>query len=620
MDEQSYKPPTQFPDLSRAKRIAVDCETRDPNLMLKGPGGVRKDGYVVGVSIATDDGFAEYYPVRHAAGGNLVPDNVFAWLGDQLKSATPKVFANAPYDLEWLAAEGVKINGPKYDVQVAEPLLDEDRKTYRLDALAADYLGEHKDETAMTMAAMKRGIKPEKVKENIWQLHAGEVAAYGKKDADLPIRIFEKQEVLLHDEKLWEVFELETELVDVIVAMRQKGIPVDLHRAEQVAQELTKQQEQSMEAVKKLAERDVDIWSNQDIEDVCCRLKLAYSKTEKGNPSFSAEFLENNEHELFRMILQARKLDRAGAVFIRSKIINMASGDKVYPTFRQVKSDDGGTKSGRFASANPNMQQVPARDPVLAPLIRSIFVPEPGCQWGVFDYSQQEPRVTVHYSHLRKFAGAETARKRYVENPNTDYHQLVADMAGISRKQAKILNLGLAYGMGQAKLGDQLGLPKHEAEKVYKQYHENVPFIKALGEECMRIATNRGYVKTILGRRRRFQLFGPPKYSPGLVPLKKDLAEEKYGPLLKRYFVHKAMNAVIQGSSADMIKKAMVNLYKKGEVPHITIHDELDFSVRDHEHARMIRQEMLTCLELAVPLKVDCELGPNWGEVKETEI
>jgi DNA polymerase I-like protein with 3'-5' exonuclease and polymerase domains len=499
-------------------------------------------------------------------------------------------------------------------------LLDEDRQTYKLDALAADYLGEHKDESAMIMAAMKRGIKPEKVKENIWQLHADEVAAYGRKDADLPIRIFQKQEILLRDENLWDVFELETQLVDVIVAMRQKGIPVDLHRAEKIAKQLSDEQQRSMEAVKKLAERDVDIWSNQDIEDVCARLKLDYPKTDKGNPSFTAEFLEAAEHELFQTILQARRLDRAGAVFIQSKIIDMATNGKVYPTFRQVKSDDGGTRSGRFASANPNMQQVPARDPVLAPLIRSIFVPEEGHQWGVFDYSQQEPRVTVHYSFLRGFKGADTAAKRYRENPDTDYHQLVADMAGISRKQAKILNLGLAYGMGQAKLAVQLGLPKQEAEKVYKQYHENVPFIKTLGEECTRIATNRGYVKTILGRRRRFQLFGPPKYEVGLMPLKKDLAEEKYGPLLKRYFVHKAMNAVIQGSSADMIKMAMVNLYKKGEVPHITIHDELDFSVKNLDHARMIRQEMLTCLELAVPLKVDCELGSSWGEAKEVEL
>ena len=616
MEETQYN----FPDLRTSSLIAVDWETRDPNLMKKGPGGVRKDGYVVGVSVATNDGYAEYFPVRHAGGGNLVPEQVFAWLQDQLGTNTPKVFANAPYDIEWLAAEGVKINGPKYDVQVAEPLLDEDRQTYRLDALAADYLGEHKDESGMIMAAMKRGIKPEKVKENIWQLHADEVAAYGRKDADLPIRIFQKQEILLRDENLWDVFELETQLVDVIVAMRQKGIPVDLHRAEQIARQLSDEQQRAMEAVKKFAERDVDIWSNQDIEDVCARLKLDYPKTDKGNPSFTAEFLEAAEHDLFKTILQARRLDRAGAVFIQSKIIDMATNGKVYPTFRQVKSDDGGTRSGRFASANPNMQQVPARDPVLAPLIRSIFVPEEGHQWGVFDYSQQEPRVTVHYGFLRNFKGADTAAKRYRENPDTDYHQLVADMAGISRKQAKILNLGLAYGMGQAKLAVQLGLPKQEAEKVYKQYHQNVPFIKTLGEECTRIATNRGYVKTILGRRRRFQLFGPPKYEVGLMPLKKDLAEEKYGPLLKRYFVHKAMNAVIQGSSADMIKMAMVNLYKKGEVPHITIHDELDFSVKNLDHARMIRQEMLTCLELAVPLKVDCELGSSWGEAKEVEL
>jgi DNA polymerase I-like protein with 3'-5' exonuclease and polymerase domains len=266
------------------------------------------------------------------------------------------------------------------------------------------------------------------------------------------------------------------------------------------------------------------------------------------------------------------------------------------------------------------MQQVPARDPVLAPLIRSIFVPEEGCQWGVFDYSQQEPRVTVHYSYLRSFPGAEIARNRYLDDPDTDYHQLVADMAGITRKNAKTLNLGLAYGMGAAKAATQLGLPPAEAKRVYEQYHENVPFIKALGEECTRIATNRGYVKTFLGRRRRFQLFGPPKYSPGLIPLKKDLAEEKYGLPLKRYFVHKAMNAVIQGSSADMIKMAMINLFKKGEVPHLTIHDELDFSVRDLDHARMIRQEMLTCVDLVVPLKVDCELGPSWGEAVEVKL
>jgi DNA polymerase I-like protein with 3'-5' exonuclease and polymerase domains len=620
MDESSYQPPKHFPNLLLAKRIAIDCETRDPNLMTKGPGGVRKDGYIVGFSVATDDGFAEYYPVRHAAGGNLNPDNAFAWLRDMLKTDIPKVGANLPYDLEWLLTENVKVGGAKYDVQIAEPLLDEDRITYRLDALAEAYLGEHKDETALIAAAVRRGIHPSKVKENLWQFHASEVAPYGRKDADLPIRIFAQQEVLLHDEKLWEVFDIETQLVDVLVAMRQRGVPVDLDRAHKVKAQLLDEQGQLMEQLKKVAERDVDIWSGDDIQAASDALKLDYPKTEKGNASFPSEFLEASEHEFFSLISKVRKLDRAGGVFIDSKIIQMEKDGKIYPTFRQVRDDRGGTKSGRFASANPNMQQVPARDPVLAPLIRSIFVPEDGCQWGVFDYSQQEPRVTVHYSYLRNFPGAETARNRYLDDPDTDYHQLVADMAGITRKNAKTLNLGLAYGMGAAKAATQLGLPPAEAKRVYEQYHANVPFIKALGEECTRIATNRGYVKTFLGRRRRFQLFGPPKYSPGLIPLKKDLAEDKYGLPLKRYFVHKAMNAVIQGSSADMIKMAMINLFKKGEVPHLTIHDELDFSVRDLDHARMIRQEMLTCVDLVVPLKVDCELGPNWGEAVEVKL
>jgi DNA polymerase I-like protein with 3'-5' exonuclease and polymerase domains len=588
--------------------------------MTKGPGGVRKDGYVVGVSVATDDGFSEYYPVRHEAGGNLNPDNVFAWLRDELKTDIDKVGANIPYDLEWLGAEGVKIGGNKFDVQVAEPLLDEDRITYKLDALAESYLGEHKDEAKMVEAAVRRGIKPAEVKGNIWRLHAGEVADYGRKDADLPIRIFAQQRVLLEDEKLWDLFMLETRLVDVIVAMRQKGVRVDLERAKIIKQRLLEEQEQAMDQLKKVAERTIDIWSGDDIQAACDALKLDYPKTEKGNASFTADFLEASSHDFFSLIVKARRLDRAGGVFIDSKIINLESNGRIHPEWRQVRSDRGGTKSGRFASANPNMQQVPARDPVLAPLIRSIFIPEEGHQWGVFDYSQQEPRVTVHYAYLRGFPGAAEARQRYLTDPNTDYHQLVADMAGISRKNAKTLNLGLAYGMGAAKASTQLGLPPAEAKRVYEQYHANVPFIKALGEECNRIATNRGFVKTLLGRRRRFQLFGPPRYSAGLIPLKKDLAEEKYGLPLKRYFVHKAMNAVIQGSSADMIKQAMVNLYAKGEVPHLTIHDELDFSIRDLDHARMIRDELLNCVNLQVPLKVDCELGPNWGEAEEVKL
>ena len=250
MDASSYQPPKHFPDLTRAGKIAIDCETRDPNLLTKGPGGVRRDGYIVGVSVATDDGFAEYYPVRHEAGGNLNPQNVFDWLRDQMKTDIPKVGANLPYDMEWLLTENVKLGGLKYDVQVAEPLLDEDRITYKLDALAEYYLGEHKDEAQMIEAGIRRGIKPSEIKGNIWRLHAAEVAHYGRKDADLPIRIFAQQEVLLKDEKLWDLFLLESQIIDVLVAMRQKGVRVDIDLAKRVKTQLLNEQDQIMEQLK----------------------------------------------------------------------------------------------------------------------------------------------------------------------------------------------------------------------------------------------------------------------------------------------------------------------------------------------------------------------------------
>lgn len=286
----------------------------------------------------TNDGFAEYYPVRHEAGGNLHPDNVFAWLRDELKTDIDKVGANIPYDLEWLLSDNVKVGGRKFDVQVAEPLLDEDRTTYKLDALAESYLGEHKDEGGMIAAGVRRGIKPTEIKGNIWRLHAGEVADYGRKDADLPIRIFEQQRVLLEDEKLWDLFLLETRLIDVIVAMRQKGVRVDLDRAHKIKNQLLDEQQQAMEQLKKVAQREVDIWSGDDIQACCDALKLDYPKTEKGNASFAAEFLEASDHELFSLISKARKLDRAGGVFIDSKIISLEFNGRIYPEWRQVRS------------------------------------------------------------------------------------------------------------------------------------------------------------------------------------------------------------------------------------------------------------------------------------------
>lgn len=630
MPNSDWVAPTVFPEIRDARLIGLDTETRDPDLLTKGPSCKRGGGYIIGISIATDDGFKGYYPVRHEGGGNLDAPNVFAWLRDQLSGTNPKVGANIVYDLEWLQTENVQVAGPVYDVQIAEPLLDENKRSYKLDVLSLQYCGVHKTEDLLIEAAKAMGIPENKIKENLWRFPAKYVGPYGEDDAALALQIFNLQIPKLKDEGLWEVFELESRLTRLLLSMRNVGIPIDFNRGEQIREKLEKEQKVELAKICKMAGRDVDIWSGLDIAKACDRLGLVYPRTAEkinakgkasgGNPSFEAEWLEAQEEPFFKTLLLARQLDRGGAVFIQKKILEMSVNGRVYSTFRQVRSDDGGTRSGRFASANPNMEQVPARNEYLAPLIRSIFVSEPGTQYGVFDYSQQEPRVTVHYAYRRGFRGADEARRRYIENPDTDYHQMVADMVGIKRKDAKSLNLGLAYGMGKDKMAQKLGRTKSETILLYNQYHAGVPFIKLLGDECMRVANERGYVKTILGRKRRFELFGPKQWTDGCVPLPREEALEKFGPPITRYFIHKAMNSIVQGTSADMVKKAMLDLFDAGYIIYNTIHDEVNCPIATLDDARTVRDIMLNAIKLEVPLKLDVELGPSWGEAKEIQL
>lgn len=621
---KDWVPPTEFPDLRGASLIALDVETKDPNLLKHGPGDVRKDGYIVGVSIATDHGVRGYFPVRHEGGGNLDAQSVFRWLKDALSGQQPKVGANILYDLGWLRTEGIAVGGPKWDIQIAEPLLDEDLDSYSLESLARRYLGVGKDEELLRRGIEELGLNPDKSKEvkgNLWRLHSKYVGPYGEADADLPIRIFEKQKIDLELQGLWSVFQLESRLVDVLLEMRFKGIPVDVDKAIRARETLLQKQNDLQKFIDKEAGIHIDIWSADSIEIFCQANGLPYSFTAKNNASFESEWLNSHAHPVIQAIGACRKLDRMGGVFIESKILGMQHNGRIHPTFRQVRGDDGGTRSGRFASSNPNMQQIPARDKVLSPLIRGLFVPEAGCRWGVFDYSQQEPRVTVHYAYLSGFTGADEARRRYIENPATDYHGLVAEMAGISRTDAKTLNLGLAYGMGKTKMAAQLGKTMSETSELYDKYHSSVPFIKALGDKCTRVAGDRGYIKTILGRHRHFQLFGPTKWTKGLQPLPRLEALREFGPPVVRYFVHKAMNGLVQGSSADMIKQAMVDCFDAGYVIPLNIHDELDATdIESEKQAREIRDIMVNCVKLEVPLKVDVEIGRSWGEAVEVNL
>lgn len=603
--------------------IGVDLETRDPNLMEMGPGAVRKDGYVLGIALYYD-GKNEYIPLRHDS-GNADREQTIRFLQDLLGDETPKVGANILYDLEWLKGDlGITVNGPKYDVQIAEWLLDEEKFSYRLEVLCQQYLGKSKSEDKLKEAAKRLGLSEKEIKGNLWRMSVEDVSEYAMADAKDAVDIWNIQkDLLVKDELEFVFYEMEVPMVDVLLAMRFKGVPIDMDKAVEIRDLLSQKESFVQDELNKLASQEVDVWSGNVIAQAAAKLGLPVPYTTKGNPSFESAWLEDRQEPFFKMVSAVRKFNRSGSVFIEKKILEMAYNGKVYPTFRQSKTDAGGTKSGRFASANPNMQQVPSRDKELAPLVRSLFIPEPGCKWGKFDYKQQEPRVTVNYAYMSHLPGAQDAYEAYIANPNIDYHQMVADMANIPRATAKTMNLGLAYGMGKNKMADQLGVTFSEASAIYEQYHARVPFIKALTNKASNLAEQRGYIRTIAGRRKRFELWGPKKYVKGVVPKHKAEAQCIYEPPIVRYFTYRAMNSLIQGSSADMTKLAMIDMYRAGYVPSLTVHDEVDdTTITSDKQVKEITEIMINCLanhglKMHIPLLVDVSVGKSWGEAEK---
>lgn len=945
--QSSWEPKDWYPSLQTAKIIALDIESKDPELLTKGPGFARQNAHVIGVSIATDHGIKGYWPVRHEGGDNLDLEKVFGWLRTELRTDIPKVGANILYDLEGLTAEGIFVGGTKIDVQVAEALLDETLYSYKLDVLAERYLGVKKDETLLRQAAESLGLDP---KSEMYKLPARFVGLYAEADADLTLRIWQAQEPKIAQEDLSRVFELECRLIECLLQMRFNGVPVDLDKADQARTLILQKRDDIAKRIKDICGFEVQVMAPRSVAAALSTQNIEYGKTLLGNPTFPADWLDNHEAELCRLIVQQRRYEKAVGTFIDNMIFDMVSPKgRLHTSYRSTKMDDGGTKSGRLASTKPGLQLVPARDPELGPMIRKLFVPEPGYQWGCFDYcfddqtevltnqgwklfsaldktelvaqycpesqtlsyakpleyqafdwknkplhrihgrfvdlvvspnhncllfkacdvnrpeiikafeypsqyygqlnaakyvdvaaqklsedqlslimaiqadayveparitfslkkqrkvlrltevlgrlsieysksrppskpgfytirfsrsavdqllpyldlttktftralvqlnfanrefilkesqfwdgsqigsyysscnidnvdilqeiatitgvrttkntrttmsgklfghlsysvkepitwvntferdkvkytgkiycvtmplstvvvrrngkvcitgqSQQEPRVTVHYarlmadflkgqvtqsdrdgqSRLAAMLSADEAVRMYQENPDIDYHQMIADMANISRKPAKTLNLGAAYGMGKAKMMRQLGVDMQAAVEIYEKYHLAVPYVKQLGNECMQLAQQRGWVKTLLGRKRRYKLWEPRYSEKGSrpMPLPREQAVAKWGEAnIKRAMTHNALNAIVQGSSADMIKTAMVLCHEqKLGIMHLTVHDELDFSVMPDDVPK-IKEIMEHAMSLVVPLKVDVELGPSWGDAK----
>lgn len=630
-----------FPDLQNADIICIDCETYDPDLKEKGPGAVR-DGYIAGVAIGVR-GQEWYFPIKHQGGGNLDRRTVLRWLNEQLSTNIPKCGANLQYDLIYLWSEGVNVAGPFYDIQIAEPLLDEERFSYSLETLAQDYLGEGKEEDEMSAFIRQNyGVKAGKEKGYIWKCPAHVVAPYAKADVRLPIAILDKQLPLLKEQGLMDIWQVECDLLPILARMHLNGVRVDVQYAEQLKVEWTQkllELEKSFEGIN--AGSSVQIAAELD------KLGIPYPRHAPtaamlkkgitvGNPKLDSKVLATLEDKVpfLAQIRDAKKYRHFLNTFIQGYILNSHVNGRVHASFNQLKGDEYGTVTGRTSTAHPNLANIPnpEKDPYFSQKCRGMFLPEVGCEWLRFDLSQMEYRLMVHFASTVVGSGVGKALRMYQDDPATDFHEMCAKLTGLTRKQAKNINFGLAYGMGTEKLAGSLGVGLAEAKVTLGKYHENAPFVRAVSNKASERAQARGYVMTIGGRRRRFQMWENAKW----VDRKTQEADpEHYKPrrdkeeairlwgAVRRAHTHKAANAIMQGSNADFLKKAMVLGVKDGVTDVLgmylnTVYDELGLSIEtgnpEHEQAAEHMKHLMTsAYKLSVPVLVSDGRGANWG-------
>jgi DNA polymerase I-like protein with 3'-5' exonuclease and polymerase domains len=661
-------------DLTDIEIAAVDLETWDPDLKTKGSGAITSDGknsYVVGIAIATRRQTL-YFPIRHKYKSQQI-DPKLTWrvLNKKLfqNPNIKKVFHNAMYDVCWIRAEtGLMPRGLLLDTMVAASLIDENRLRYSLDSLAKDYLQETKYKYDLKE---KSEVSPYFITDpmsNMHKLPYELVKDYAEQDVNLTLKLWNlfegkiKAPLYTNDKgevkSLSNIFNLETDLFPCLVEMRFKGVRIDVEKAKQVGIKLKKRSDNIIKIIKKRTGIKIDMWAAASIKKLLDKLKIKdYEETPKSKmPQLPKDYLQTHENRFLRFIAKARECDKAQNAFIEGLLKYVHKG-RIHAEINQIRSEFKGTVTGRFSMSNPNLQQIPAKG-LIGKKMRELFLPEEGHQWGSFDYSQQEPRLVVHYALKNKLPGADILGDAYNKDPATDFHKIVAEMAGITRTTAKTINLGLFYGMGKLKLAAQLNLDKDEARKLFNNYHSKVPFVRNLSQGLQDFGVKTQLIYTLEDRFCRFNKWEPKdkkwnnkkrmftitrkegeEWIEKAVPiLTREEAEKDYhseraksieasDPQLLEFegryqpaFTYKALNKLIQGSAADTIKKAMVLLFKAGIIPQIQIHDELCISIKNKEEAVKVKNIMENAVRLAVPNKVDYAVGLNWGNIKQEEL
>lgn len=654
-----WKAPTEFPDLRNAVLMSLDTETKDLELLESGPGWARQKGHIVGISIAArasnNERWCGYFPIRHEANAweNCNPTNVLAWAKDQLETPhIPKTGANLIYDVGWLGEENITVQGKLYDVQNAEGLLDEQGKT-ALDILGYKYLGQRKSTAGLYewLARAYGGEAGPSQRQNIWRAPPSLVGFYGEGDAALPLDILPLQWEKLQAEGLIDLYEMECKLTNLLIRMRRKGVAIDLNYAEQLSSELGRDIA-AAQAAFDWKYGACNVQSGAQLGAVLERNGIKVPRTEKGAYSVTKTWLESlkDVSEIGAAVIELRELQKMKSTFVEGYLLRKNVKGRVHCSFNQLKisNDSGGSKgakTGRLSSSDPNLQNIPIRTET-GKKIRRAFIAQHD-HWRKYDYSQIEYRMLAHFACDNGDGSADKLRDSYINNPDVDYHDYVYDAAcpvmgwdindkalrKLKRRPIKNVNFGLLYGQGIKKLARAMGMDLAEAKLFLTAYHEAAPYAKSTMGACGDEVHQYGYVRTILGRRTRFDTWTPfnwerfddngAELDPPM-PLPYEAALQRYGSNIERAYAYRAVNYKLQGSAADMMKKAMVLCDESGVfdvtgVPLLTVHDELDFDVLDQsprtlEAFRYMQHVMETAIPLRIPVRADPDKGPNWGD------
>lgn len=623
MVESDWTPPviTDLPDWTDCAILGLDIETRDTGIQ-NGLGiGVRFEGsFITGVSFCLDGNISYYLPVGHQNDPDtLDSEKVFAYLIFQASRFTGEVVgANIKYDLDYLADKGVVFPlATIRDIQITAPLINELEYSYSLQAISERLGLDGKQDDLLIRAASDYGVDP---KSDMWRVPSRFVGPYAEMDAVLPVQIHREQMSLIKYHNLTDILDLESSLIVPLLNMTRRGVQIDIHKLAWVDNWAKEEEQKAISQIANLTGHKIgmgECGNPSVVVPLLESLDVYTGFTNKGKVRLDRESLEPfTDIPAIPFLLRAKKFNKLSNTYVKGTIDHLTKKNRIHCTFNQMKSDNGGTITGRLSASDTNLQNQPARDPEIAPVWRSIYIPDSE-YFCCCDYSQQEPRLLVHYAEITKdkwgkpLRGAKDAGDRYRNDPNTDFHSMMADVTGLPRKQAKNIFLGMCYGMGGGKLCRSLGLPTEikdghygpyeaageEGEKMIDQFRINAPFAQAMSYRVKDRAKEAGSIRTLLGRRRNF-----PTNEKG-----------------ESLFVHKALNALIQGSAADQTKKAMLELDRAGFALQLQVHDEVDLSIESVAQGMLVKEIMETCVSLKVPSKVDLEIGQNWGNVKEVE-